>query len=172
MKLARSPILVIRKDLLRTLPISTNLFSLSFVSVPMWTKENSFQLDIFLLCTYCAKQPQSVTAVLNLLINSVIFFATLALPPLKETRKPPEGLKPFKPSSPPKEVRTTVLSNNWLLKFKMVSELYQWPNPFENVALNPQNTHIHQNSHVYFDFPSLKDLKITPSNEKEKQYFI
>ncbi|KAJ7382252.1 hypothetical protein OS493_036155 [Desmophyllum pertusum] len=27
-----------------------------------------------------------------------------ALPPLKETRKAPEGLKPFKPSSPPKEI--------------------------------------------------------------------
>lgn len=38
------------------------------------------------------------TQILNLLC------VISALPPVKETRKPPEGLKPFKPSSPAKEV--------------------------------------------------------------------
>jgi len=137
MKLARSPILVIRKDLQRTLPVSTNLFSLSFVSVPMWAKENIFQLVIFLLCIWLGQTTSVITAIVNLSIYSVIiiFFATLALPPLKETRKSPEVLKPFKPSSPPKEVRKTVLSNNRPLKFKVVSERYQWPNLFKNMWL-------------------------------------
>ena len=38
------------------------------------------------------------TQILNLLC------VISALPPVKETKKPPEGLKPFKPSSPAKEV--------------------------------------------------------------------
>lgn len=33
------------------------------------------------------------------------FLSFTALPPLKESRKPPEIAKPFKPSSPAKEVR-------------------------------------------------------------------
>lgn len=49
-----------------------------------------------------------------------------ALPPLKETRKPPEALKPFKPSSPPKEVRKKVFSKNIVsrqIKFKSVFKI-------------------------------------------------
>lgn len=123
---------------------------------------------LYFYCVHsCANQPQSITAVVNLLINSVIFFATLALPPLKETRKSPEALKPFKPSSPPKEVRTIATVDHWNLRWCLSFTNHQ---TFSKICGSEPHNYtyrgMHQNSHMYFDFPTPKGLKFTPSTVK------
>ena len=82
---------------------------------PVGTSDDLFVWDDLCIQTVCSSSSvkMAMIVILELIITVIMLFS--ALPPLKETRKPPEVLKPFKPSSPPKEVRKTVLINNLTL---------------------------------------------------------
>lgn len=57
-------------------------------------------------------------------LNKLFFLSFTALPPLKESRKPPEIVKPFKPSSPAKEVRSRKPKYHWFYPHNYLSFYY------------------------------------------------